>query len=95
MSEDWKAGDLAVCVSYAGFCGQCEDDGDRRVKLGRLYTVTAVIPYSDRPLGLDFAEAPIIPGEGYWCSCSFRKPDQHEPCEAEFVTLLKRKQVKA
>lgn len=87
MSDDWKVGDLAVCIK----------SGLKTVE-GRTYTVCQVIQPGDivdrarnnhGRCGLRFVgvEHP------YRCASderNFRKirPDEHEDCEPEFVTLL-------
>jgi len=95
--SDWQVGDLAVCV----------DDGPRYfeqnviVKKDAVYRVTGLAATKDGE-GTLFLEGVIgwLPGErgpvAYRVS-RFRKirPDEHEACEPEFVTLLKRKKVSA
>jgi hypothetical protein len=94
--SDWSIGDLAVCV----------DDSPPRnpvlsattlLRLGGTYRVA---PYRDQYL-LVIGEPPhVVVGytqKGGWDPLRFRKirPDEHEACEPEFVTLLKRTKVRA
>lgn len=88
--SDWQVGDLALCVASG-----------RRTREGCVYTIADVlIPGSIDPedgrtddmLLLRFSQ--LIPNpRGEWSGENrFRKirPDEHEACEPEFVTLLKR-----
>jgi len=89
MSDDWKVGDLALCI-----------ESGKVTREGVVYTVSDVqLPGElrhgfnngeDFPL-LDFFEIPAPPNEAS-DGRRFRKirPDEHEPCEEEFVTLIKR-----
>lgn len=93
MSEDWKPGDLAVCVdvrthelpTYYASAGEW-------LRLGATYRVAAVSPVSSSgKSGL----APYLWLDGCRRTAShirFRKitPDKHEPCEEEFQALLDR-----
>jgi len=93
--SDWQVGDLAVCVSVSH---PMFSDISRRLTVGTVYTVAMV----GRPLlvlngerGLGFAEvSPTRRNRGY-PETMFRKirPDEHESCEPEFITLLKRSKV--
>lgn len=94
----WQAGDLALCV----------DDrpnpywGAVPLKNGGVYRVRAVtgvyynrLAAADCPaLLLEGVESDVPRGFG---ANRFRKikPDEHEACEPEFVTLLKRNRVAA
>jgi hypothetical protein len=91
MSDDWKVGDLALCVDASPCrCGTCS-----RLPMllaeGKSYTVIEV----GVPEWLLFAEQ-VGPSECRFCDefaadpDRFRKirPDEHEKCEDEFVTLL-------
>ena len=95
--SDWQVGDLAVCV----------DDRDcRKLANGRVYGVVEVIPpgsvssdgvpNSTGITGLRLAGVQNRP-HCAWSEYRFRKvrPDKHEACEDEFVTLLKRGKVSA
>lgn len=90
--SDWQVGDRAVCVDASG--SRCA------LTVGRVYSVSgldwtegfAELDGSLIPCGLLLAEiAPPFPYDGF-DPRRFRKilPDQHEACETEFVTLLKR-----
>lgn len=67
MSEDWKIGDIAVCVEL--------DHAPPRLELGRHYTVTDVF----KDIGLAVAEAD--PGYHYlgFRQTKFRKLRPDEP----------------
>lgn len=82
MSDDWRVGDLALCV----------DDARRRysgpptglLRKGKVYRVIGIAGPN-----LIMAEGPVGDDLG-WRSDRFRKirPDEHQACEPEFVTLL-------
>lgn len=90
MSVDWAVGDLAVCVddNY-----RSDTTGHARLlRTGAVYTVEAV---GVNRLGQQGLVLQGIRSGGYlggYLAERFRKirPDAHEACEAEFVTLLKR-----
>lgn len=87
MADDWQIGDLAVCL-----------------KKGAWFNVTLGTPSLDRDPAYgeicrvehvcrDPHERLMLSGfYGRYLSSRFRKirPDAHEDCEPEFVTLLKR-----
>jgi hypothetical protein len=89
MSDDWKVGDLAVCVDARPNCvtGQANP-----CKLGAVYTVERIVFDTSGVMGLG-----LVGVEFPNCSLNadvatrFRKirPDEHEPCEEEFRILLK------
>lgn len=98
MSEDWKQGDLAVCVNRAEIA--CEfpckhtaaavtnSDGALRVVSVRPSTIT-----EGRSAGLLCGCTELVLADGSRGIVQrFRKikPDTTEPCEEEFITLLKR-----
>jgi hypothetical protein len=92
MSDDWKIGDLALCVAVSH---PMFSDISRRLNVGTAYTVVMI----GRPLralngerGLGFAEVSPTRKERGYPESMFRKirPDEHEKCEPEFVELLKR-----
>ena len=89
MSEDWKPGDLAVCMKdeWQGMVRGMPPAGNAPVQ-GRIYKVLATFT----SLGIVWLGLEGFPSEKGWDSESFRKvrPDQHEPCEVEFITLLNR-----
>jgi hypothetical protein len=84
----WQVGDLAVCVelnpqtpfSLGG------------LRVGSIYTVTASYLGVSGVHCVDLAEARSSHQSGGYQSFRFRKirPDEHQACEPEFVTLLKR-----
>ena len=88
----WEIGDLALCV---------EQDIFGRLSVGRSYTVIDLnVDYLNVPhIGLGLILSEISARKPYrgFIATRFRKilPDAHEPCEAEFITLLKRGKVKA
>lgn len=89
MSAGWEVGDLALCVSDSlpGVPGRAV-----RVQVGKTYTVTGVYVSSvTATVGLVLAEAKPRKHPGFHEEL-FRKikPDAHEACEDEFVTLLER-----
>jgi hypothetical protein len=86
MSDDWKVGDLALCI-----------EGGIRTREGSAYTVLSIHPPGEWLHGLfnpgdelifDFVEFGILQ-EGS-SARRFRKirPDEHEACEEEFRILL-------
>ena len=91
---DWQVGDKAVCVDAKPRrheqTGSLSPDVHRLIE-GRVYTVAGVV--GDASLAL--AEVPVPETDewyGGFSSYRFRKirPDEHEACEPEFVTLLKK-----
>jgi hypothetical protein len=98
MSDDWKVGDLALCVDC--HCGSPIHGFQRSAATepGHAYLVAGIRlgPFTmcRAPMGLIFEGDPD--GRGH-CSARYRKirPDKHEDCEPEFVTLLKRSKVTA
>lgn len=89
--SDWQVGDLAVCVDV-GDAPRTKFSGTgvagRRLSLGATYTVVAIGAHR-------VTSETILLMEGqpnYAGAFRFRKirPDAHEACEAEFLTLLKR-----
>lgn len=93
MSAGWEVGDLALCVLPSMTTPNA-------LEVGRVYTVIDInLEWLDHDLvGLNLAEV-VSYGEDWdgWMSDRFRKikPDAHESCEDEFVTLLKRSKVSA
>jgi hypothetical protein len=82
---DWQVGDLAVCVDD----GPCPYYGrDPQIVKGGVYTVADVLPNN----GLLLEGIQSQSSSGGYAMKMFRKirPDQHEACEPEFVTLIKR-----
>jgi hypothetical protein len=87
MSDDWKVGDLAVCVDVSPF--RCQRTLHIGPKLAEGATVQ-VLGVGVRPCG---CRVLLWPGtELGGVAHRFRKihPDEHEACEDEFVTLLNR-----
>lgn len=100
--SDWQIGDLALCVDdgiiHCGggnmHTGQCAP------KRGAVLRVTGIIAVTYALNGkLMDCGCPAIEFAGGLGATPKRLrkilPDKHEPCEAEFVTLLKRRKVKA
>ncbi len=86
---DWQIGDLALCISIP----VPDKDGvfPWKVQVGCVYTVIDVV-IDCLGMTLNFAEDTYYsPLAGFDANC-FRKirPDEHQPCEEEFVTLLNR-----
>ena len=97
--SDWQVGDLAVCVDDGPCsCERCPPNTPTGLVLGRAYRVLAVLPYN-QGCALDVGLRPRgIPHHSFgigvaFLSKRFRKvrPDAHEKCEDEFITLLKRR----
>ncbi len=84
----WEVGDLALCVSE----GLCRCGCTNPVSKGRIYCVSAVLTDPFEGTGLCFVEVPNAKNHEAFQSRNFRKikPDAHEDCEPEFVTLLQR-----
>ncbi len=88
MSAGWEVGDLALCLDGGRWS---ETDGQLSVERdpqgGEVYLVIA-LDWSDGFLAL-WLEG--VGSDSYEAS-EFRKirPDAHEDCEPEFVTLLNR-----
>lgn len=76
MSDDWKVGDLALCVDDS-------PQGPKGVQLGQVYRVDYLFPDGKIAVVGEVCRIGYFP----W---RFRKirPDEHEDCEPEFVTLL-------
>lgn len=97
MSAGWDVGDLALCVDDSPCrCGTC-GGAAMTVNAGSVYRVDGVFAFEAKPyLTFEGVPAGARHKRGTYAS-RFRKilPDKHEPCEAEFVTLLKRSKVSA
>ena len=94
--SDWQVGDLAVCVDDSPCrCGApCRHPQNHAIQMvaGRTYTVNHWIVFQGK-LYLTLAGVKIISHWGvHGRADRFRKirPDEHEACEEEFVTLLNR-----
>lgn len=97
MSADWQVGDLALCVNASPDWVYAEPaiSAYARLEQGKVYRVVRLGENHLGKTGLDIGVPNRDLFEGYadiWPPQCFRKirPDEHEPCEAEFVTLLKR-----
>ena len=90
---DWQIGDLALCVDDSVLRHLGRYWHGEGLRNGEVYTVSAVTSQLNLP-HLMFTKRTGPDGS---LAGRFRKiiPDKHEPCEAEFVTLLKRAKVKA
>lgn len=96
--NDWQVGDLALCVddSPCGCCG-----ADAAYVLGRAYVVDAVewgFNHARNQPILALRLRGVRPRAGHAPGANadrFRKirPDEHEPCEEEFVTLIRKSRV--
>lgn len=95
--SDWQIGDLAVCVDDSDMDGS-SSGSCKYVRIGQVYRVRGVLPRilwlnMERHQGLVVAETsnPFGP-HGAFSAQRFRKirPDEHQSCEPEFVTLLNR-----
>ena len=87
----WEVGDLALCAD--GRDGCCTCCGEKVFDTARIYRLGAINGEM-----LWFPEARQLANHhNFWGGWDFRKirPDEHEACEPEFVTLLKRKKVAA
>ena len=94
--SDWQAGDLAVCI----YCDPGPQVDPWEPVVGQTYTVVRVGPLDigwPDGTGLDFQDDPTCGDVKMWDAGWFRKirPDKHEACEDEFITLLKRRKVAA
>jgi hypothetical protein len=94
MSDDWKVGDLALCVDANPDPVWVERAGLNYMKLevGRTYCVIGLVDFDTAFPGL-VIDGPASPRScGSWQRDRFRKirPDEHEDCEPEFVELLNR-----
>jgi hypothetical protein len=99
--SDWQAGDLALCVDARRNPGVArvspiQEGGVYRVAgVQRLGCAHALYGTSDCSLFLEGLLSEALTGA--FAAARFRKirPDEHEACEAEFVTLLNRSKVPA
>lgn len=91
--DDWQVGDKAVCVDGSPCRVLPFPGAPFSIPEGAVHEVTGVADRGDgHGLFLAFGSYPHSFHES-----RFRKvrPDAHEPCEAEFVTLLQRTKEKA
>ena len=102
MSDDWKVGDLALCVDGAPYRYPNRRRALTAVELGRIYRVSDVFMNGVHLHILVDGESPHESpkwGRCGWDPNRFRKikPDTHEPCEEEFRILLQlsKRRVKA
>jgi hypothetical protein len=97
VSADWEIGDKAVCISGGAPRYSCPHTVEPLIE-GAIYEVTGVWAYP-----LQTSAHLLVNGESPhfhvgndmpsgWDSERFSKikPDAHEDCEPEFVTLLQR-----
>lgn len=84
MSDDWKVGDLALCVNRGGWV-----NGDGSPTTGLPYGFTGAVRRVWQQRQFTMLVFDVGNRHGY-SSKQFRKirPDEHEDCEPEFVTLL-------
>lgn len=96
--SDWAVGDLAVRVRVKKTAANAHRFTKKGAAspVGKIYRVVGVIE-GFGPVGLIIHGYPSPHETGAWGHEMFRKirPDKHESCEPEFVTLLKRNRVKA
>lgn len=84
MSEDWKAGDIAICVD-AEPCRR--NPSARLLKLGRHYRVAVAADPGDGVLSLAFRCLTPKPGFGYaYAANRFRRI---EPAEDVFTEAMR------
>jgi hypothetical protein len=96
MNAGWEVGDLALCVSR-------DERHAPVVQVGETYIVECIwdgVPQTDTlepGICFDLVGVPRWGDECCYAPEHFRKikPDAHESCEDEFVTLLKRSKVSA
>lgn len=95
---DWEVGDLALCVDASEYrCqGKCLHTGTRCPPIGSLNKVLEIAvarvefgSLTGRPCG---CISLIFADRMHGVARRFRKirPDEHQACEPDFVTLLKR-----
>jgi hypothetical protein len=90
---DWAVGDLAVCVDTLrpeeAKPGRSGGDTCRK---GAVFTVIGIARDAWGNVGLILDDIRSDHPTGGYLASAFRKirPDKHEECEPEFVTLLKR-----
>lgn len=91
MSAGWQIGDLALCVDNDV---RKREPMANQLVLGHIYRVRKCgIPQGTDCFCLAFEDILTAPRVGAaFVADRFRKikPDQHEGCEPEFVTLLNR-----
>lgn len=89
MNEDWRAGDLAVCVVDTFFPGTVHDP--RRDELLRVTDLTEGVAFGSNCLiyGLSFEGRP---SHIFWQAQCFRKVrPAHEAADAEFCAEVRRR----
>ena len=97
---DWAVGDLALCVDDGIImCRGIVHGGMNAPKRGAILRVSEITAglYAGNPPSPCGCLTIHFSGSLMAAHIRLRKilPDKHEPCEAEFVTLLKRGKVKA
>lgn len=101
MADDWQVGDKIVCVTGGPI--DPREVGPRPWPVeGDLYEVGGFrsFPTGEYVIAVGAPDNIDLDGLNWgplWFRSRFRKirPDKHEPCEDEFVTLIKREQVRA
>ena len=93
MADDWKPGDLALCV--AGGPQRAKSTARYYPRAGAIYTVEAFGLFrfrGEEALALWFADAPAnVDGQRVWGAARFRKIEDHVPDteDEETIRLLK------
>jgi hypothetical protein len=88
--SDWQVGDLALCIHLSDIHPFWR--ARTRFREGEVYRVDGLVNGRFGELYLVIGAPDIFAATGYPNAGRFRKirPDEHEACEPEFVTLLKR-----
>ena len=90
MSDDWKSGDLALCVRGGRYPKVYSARKSFPVS-GRIYTVVSYakdVEFIDGPrAGLFFSDAPMNRGARVWSACRFRKIYPHVPDAEDEETI--------
>jgi hypothetical protein len=91
--SDWQVGDMAVSIGRQNRDNWWAKGGPPK---GTILPVDAVVVTADWT-ALVFNQFPSPHFTRGWQHYCFRKirPDEHEACEPEFITLLKRSKIPA
>jgi hypothetical protein len=96
--SDWQIGDLMLCVDAGpmkiiGGLEEAEDEAIGNLREGRIYRVDRI----RTGLTVDCIGLVDLTERAGGVSTRFRKirPDEHEACEDEFITLLNRSKAPA